>query len=124
MECVKDIFLNSFPHPKKAITYQLFLNSFPHPKKAITYQLTYSIDGWATRHEKFATFDPLKSDDNKEVWKVELVFPIAHEHPITDRIEFVLWCEDYRCIDAVHKIYKSSPLHSGEPFVALFQTKD
>jgi hypothetical protein len=23
MECVKDIFLNSFPHPKKAITYQL-----------------------------------------------------------------------------------------------------
>jgi hypothetical protein len=22
MECVKDIFLNSFPHPKKAITYQ------------------------------------------------------------------------------------------------------
>jgi hypothetical protein len=23
MECVKDIFLNSFPYPKKAITYQL-----------------------------------------------------------------------------------------------------
>jgi hypothetical protein len=86
--------------------------------------ITYSIDGWATRHEKFAAFDPLKSDDNKEVWKVELVFPIAHEHPVTDRIEFVLWCEDYRCIDTVHKIYKTSPLHGGEPFVALFQTKD
>jgi len=23
MECVKDIFLNSFPHPKKENTYQL-----------------------------------------------------------------------------------------------------
>jgi putative protease len=32
MECVKDIFLNSFPHPKKAITYQLDLNQV----KAIT----------------------------------------------------------------------------------------
>jgi hypothetical protein len=40
MECVKDIFLNSFPHPKKAITYQLYLIQFGScrfdcPKKAI-----------------------------------------------------------------------------------------
>src|SRR5271157_2859932 len=73
--------------------------------------ITFSIDGWTTRHDAFAVFDPLKSDDNKEVWKVELVFPISHNHPITDKIEYVLWCEDYRCIDNVSKIYKTSHLH-------------
>lgn len=41
--------------------------------------ITFNIDGWTTRHDAFAVFDPLKSDDNKEVWKVELVFPISHD---------------------------------------------
>ena len=33
-------------------------------------------------------------------------------------------CEDYRCINNVSKIYKTSHLHGGEPFVSIFQTKD
>lgn len=72
--------------------------------------IIYSTDGWASRAELFANFSGFAGD--VEYFSVDKRF----ENRI-NVIEYVIWCEDYRCIDDVKKIYKTSPLNGGEPFI-------
>lgn len=78
--------------------------------------IIYSIDGWATRTELGSVFSGFAgSGQNGEIFSIQKDFDV-----LINRIEYVIWCEDYRCIDNVLKIYKTSPLNGGEPFISLY----
>jgi hypothetical protein len=72
--------------------------------------IIYSTDGWASRAELCASFSGFNGE--AECFSIGKYFGSR-----IDVIEYVIWCEDYRCIDDVKKIYKTSPLNGGEPFI-------
>ena len=72
--------------------------------------IIYSTDGWASRAELCASFSGFNGE--AECFTINKFFKSQ-----IDVVEYVIWCEDYRCIDHVKKIYKTSPLNGGEPFI-------
>lgn len=78
--------------------------------------IIYSTDGWATRTEWGAVFSGFAgSGQNGEIFSIQKDFDV-----LIGRIEYIIWCEDYRCIDSLKKIYKTSPVNGGEPFISIY----
>jgi hypothetical protein len=92
------------------ISFRVYYNGLNHVAGIV-----FSTDGWKSRQEAFATFQTFCGDQSRrgELWKVE------HGFPPTGAIsfEYVIWCEDYRCIDSVKRIYKTDEINGGQPFI-------
>jgi hypothetical protein len=88
--------------------------------------ITYSTDGWKTRSDSYATFKSTIAEPGGyvEIWKANLCIPCVqdstHKWNGIEKIEYIIWCEDYHTLDNVKKIYKTSNANGGEPFVAQF----
>lgn len=78
--------------------------------------IIYSTDGWVSRTELCAVFSGFAgSSQNGETFTIQKDFDT-----LINRIEYIIWCEDYRCVDNLKKIYKTSSANGGEPFAALY----
>jgi hypothetical protein len=88
--------------------------------------ITYSIDGWKTRSDSYASFKSTIAEPGGyvEIWKANLSIPCiqdsAQKWNGIEKIEYIIWCEDYHTLDGVKKIYKTSNANGGEPFAAVF----
>lgn len=88
--------------------------------------ITYSTDGWKTRADAYATFKSTIAEPGGyiEIWKANLSIPCtqdsANKFNGIEKIEYIIWCEDYHTLDGVKKIYKTSNTNGGEPFTAIY----
>lgn len=96
--------------PPKQISH--FTCSFRVFRKGLNHVagIIYSTDGWASRAELCAKFSGFAGE--AECFSIDKEF-----ETLIDVVEYVIWCEDYRCMNDVKKIYKTSPLNGGEPFI-------
>jgi hypothetical protein len=71
--------------------------------------LTYTTDFWKTRNEQLASFQNF--DGDFEVWQAKVNAPGNNVS-----FEYVIFCDDYRDIQNVKKIYNTN---NGETFRIL-----
>jgi hypothetical protein len=67
--------------------------------------IVFSSDFWASRHEALASFQHFEGDS--ELWQTAVTVPGFHA------IEYVIFCDDFRGVDTVPRIYNTN---GGETF--------
>lgn len=90
---------------KLTIDFRVFYRGLNHVAGVVA-----STDGWRSREEITAKWVGFTgAGDEIELWQVEKGFPTG-----ISRVEYVIFCEDYRAVDDMKKLYKTD---NGQPFI-------